>query len=80
MRNALDDQGDQQTIIVNDETGERHHPKWAKLFDLGENDPDTILKVFQRGKQLATDKGDLCGSPVLDDQGNVRSYRWFFQL
>ena len=75
MRNALDNQSDQQTIIVNAETGERHHPKWAELFNLGDDDPDTILKVFQRGKELATEKGNLCGSPVSDEQGNVRSYR-----
>ena len=75
MRNALDHQSDQQTIIVNTKTGERHHPKWPVLFNLGDDDPDTILKTFQRGKQLATDEGNFCGSPVLDKQGNVQSYR-----
>ena len=75
MRNALNNQSDQQTIIVNAETGERHHPKFAELFDLSDDDPDTILKVFQRGKELATDTGNFCGSPVLDEHGNVQSYR-----
>ena len=43
---------------------------------MGQNDPDTILKVFQRGKQLAGENGNLCGTPILDDSGNVRSYSW----
>ena len=47
-----------------------------ELFDLDDNDPDTIVKVFQHGKKLAGENGNLCGTPILDDNGNVRSYSW----
>ena len=34
----------QQTIVVNEETLERHHRDFPELFELGPEDPDTLLK------------------------------------
>ena len=36
----------QQTIVVNEETLERHHRDFPELFELGPEDPNTLLKAM----------------------------------
>ena len=60
---TMDDPKAQQTIVVNEETGERHHKDFPELFELGPEDPDTLLKVFLQGKKTAGENGDFIGVP-----------------
>jgi len=72
----MDDPKAQQTIVVNEETGERHHKDFPELFELGPEDPDTLLKVFLQGKKTAGENGDFIGVPNKNEKGDVESYTY----
>ena len=45
-------------------TGSFHKvPDFPELFELGPEDPDTLLKIFLHGKKTATENGDFIGVP-----------------
>jgi len=67
---------DQQSIIVDEVTGERRHKDFPELWDLDPEDPDTILKAFESGLEKVGENGEFLGIPIKNTKGDVYSYMY----
>ena len=43
---------------------------------MGPEDPDTVLKAFQKGAEKAGENGDFIGVPNKNEKGDVESYTY----